>query len=89
MHGKNFKEQSFMKSTAPILSAKAVGVLGTWYHWRKDGQLVAESVTKHQFENIDGYRRTISIPSYANNSLKLSKGIVKLLEDKQILMLSD
>ncbi len=88
INGKNFKEQAFVKSTAAIASGKAVGALGMWYNWNKDGQLFPELVEKHQFVNIDRYRRTISIPKYENNNLKLSKGIVNLLKD-EIIMLTD
>lgn len=80
INGKNFKEQAFSKSTAQINSGKAVGVLSTWYNWNFNGDLIGESVEKHQYVNIDRYRRTLSMPTYTNNKLSLSKRIIESLE---------
>lgn len=88
MYGKNFKEQSFRRSTAPIVSEKAVGVLGSWYYWKNDGELFAESVAKHEYVHIDRYRRTVSTPGYDNGKLKLSTRNVEALKE-ELLMLFD
>lgn len=82
INSKNFKEKSFIKSTASIQSEKAIGVLCTWYGWNTEGQLQAEHILEHKFLNIHCYRGTIRNPTYENQILKITSRLVQALNDE-------
>lgn len=84
LDGKSFKEQSFVKSTAPLESKKAIGVLCNWYYWKDDGQLNEVDVKKHNFNNIQFYLGTIPRPTFHNKFLMISTETVYTLNDEVI-----
>lgn len=81
INGKTLKDKAFRQTCASLNSEKAVGVLGTWYNWNRDGQLLHEHVQEHEFVRITCYRGTITKPAYDKKVLTISKGLVQSIDD--------
>lgn len=82
--GTTLKARSYTKTFADVSSSKAIGVLGKWYSWTKDGVLKAKPPgrKKHSFLPINCYTATIEKPNYDENaSLTLSPAVTQLLKE--------
>lgn len=80
--GATLKARSFTKPVASINSAKAIGVLGKWYSWNKNGILKPKPAGRkqHEFLPIECYKRTVETPTYSDKILSISKNVLESIE---------